>query len=595
MAHSKSDVTFQTLGGRIYLKKEIPGYSISNLATCLPQAYREAFQDPGSPFIFYYAQPGEDGAYSQRITRGEFLDMSLKAAGVIARTGLKPGDRFLNGFGSNNPLDLAFRMGAAITRTTPVTLNWQADTGERAACKASLSGARLMLVDSLLPSGIIESVTACCPEIALYNTGNLDAEPLAEKTSGEERSDDKTEKIIIFTSGTTGEPKGVVLTWENYAVNTATFRQMFSPLREDPMHLLMVNPLHHANSTAMSDWFMREPDAVIHMLPRYATSYWTILCEVAENFSGMIIAPGVSRHFDFLEELSARDVLPESKTRLNAALSRVSFLLGSAPVGPITVGRARHWTCRIPLVRFGSTETCLQVLGTPTHLNEQTILKAFQAGWDRMPSPGYYIGRPHSPHTEVMVVRSAIPGDDGYMEPCAPDEEGYIIARGGNLMLGYLDEPQATREVLRDGWYLGFGDICFFLVNPHDGEADFYWLGRESALVIRGGANYSCEQIANELTKFVQRRYCIEEGMFDLAVVGLRLESEHEDTCCVMIDDSRLGAAVQEEIKATFIKEASGAVSKGSSPQRLCFGSIPRNFKGGVNIRELRKTWMEQE
>ncbi|GAB6280219.1 MAG: hypothetical protein STSR0007_02780 [Thermovirga sp.] len=521
--------------------------------------------------------------------------MSLKAAGLIDRAGLKRGDRFLNGFGSNNPVDLAFRMAAAITGTIPVTLNWQADNGERAAYKATITGAKLLLAEKLLPSEIRKAVTSLCPTIMVFDIDKLETEQFPENPLiNGTQPDDDTEKMIIFTSGTTGDPKGAVLTWGNYDANASTFRQMFSPLRKDPMHLLMINPMHHANSTAMSDWFLREAHAVIHMLPRYTTPYWRILVEVAENAQGLVIAPGVSRHFDFLENLSAQGSLPVEENRLRKALSNVSFLLGSAPVGPTTVDRLRHWTGRLPLVRFGSTETCLQVLGTPTYLNEQEVLEAFRSGWDRKPSPGYYIGRPHAPHTDAVVVKSVTPDDIGYLQLCEPNEEGYLITRGRNLMREYLCNPQATNEVMHNGWYLGFGDICFYLLNQNDGGHDFYWLGRDSALLIRGGANYSCDQIAAELSQFVQKRYGLEEGMFDLAVAGLRLESEHEDTCCVVIDDSKLAPAVRQEIESTFIENAGKAVPKGARPQRLCFGAIPRNFRGGIKIKELKKIWMKQ-
>lgn len=520
--------------------------------------------------------------------------MSLKAAGLISRAGLKPGDRFLNGFASNNPVDLVFRMAAAITGTTPVTLNWQADNGERAAYKAFLTRSRLLLTEKLFSPDIMEAVKYRCPDILIFDIKDLDAQPSPEKIENEAMPGKNTEKIIIFTSGTTGDPKGVVLTHGNYDANAATFRQMFSPLRKDPIQLVMVNPLHHANSTAMSDWFLRETHSVIHMLPRYTTPFWSILAEVSENSRGLVIAPGVSRHFDFLEDLSARNALPVEENRLRKALSKVSFLLGSAPVGPTTVDRLRQWTGHLPLVRFGSTETCLQVLGTPADQNEQDVLDAFESGWDRKPSPGYYIGRPHQPHTDAMVVKSVTPGDIGYMQPCEPNEEGYLIASGGNLMREYLGNPQATNEALRNGWYLGFGDICFFLVNPRDGENDYYWLGRDSALLIRGGANYSCDQIAAELVRFIQKRYDLKDGIFDLAVVGLRLESEHEDTCCVTIDDSSLAPEVRKEIEVTFLEEAEKNVSRGSRPQRLHFGPIPRNFKGGIRIKELKKAWIEQ-
>ena len=117
---------------------------------------------------------------------------------------------------------------------------------------------------------------------------------------------------------------------------------------------------------------------------------------------------------------------------------------------------------------------------------------------------------------------------------------------------------------------------------------DLYWVGRESALLIKGGANYSCEQIAEELAAFVKSRYGLEAGSFDLAVTGLRIDSEHEDSCCVTLDTSKVPEVVREEISMTFLREASGQVSKGYRPDRLRFGPVPRNFKGALDLGELK-------
>lgn len=519
--------------------------------------------------------------------------MSFRAAGVINRLGLKTGDRFLNGFGGNSPVDLAFRMGAAITGVTPVTLNWQADTPERAAFKASLSCSRLMITDPLVPEALIAAVRDLNPSILFYDTLKLEDEPVPCELPKFEGPAPQTEKIVIFTSGTTGDPKGVVLSWDNFETNASALRQMFHHLRRGTMDLVLVNPFHHTNSTALSDWFFREAGAVIHVLPRYTTPYWGILARVAEEAEGLVIAPCVSRHFDFLEELDQRGELPVHADHLRKALSKVSFLMGSSPVGPTTVERVIRWTGHPPLVRFGSTETCLQVLGTPAEMDEISVIKAFRAGWERTPSPGFFVGRPHPPFTDAMVVKSITPGERGFMEPCGQSEEGYFVARGRNIMKGYLKDPGATAGVIREGWYLGFGDIGFRLVNPDDGKDDYYWLGRDSSLVIKGGANYSCDQIAAELNAFLRNRYRLEEGSFDLAVAGLRIESEHDDSCCVMLDVSLLPDNLKKEIANTFLSEASKVVTKGSRPDHLRFGEIPRNFKGAVSIKELKRKWTE--
>lgn len=161
-------------------------------------------------------------------------------------------------------------------------------------------------------------------------------------------------------------------------------------------------------------------------------------------------------------------------------------------------------------------------------------------------------------------------------------------------MKGYLKDEKASTRVLVDGWYLGFRDIGFFLENKADGLRDYYWVERDSALLIRGGANASCEAVASELSRFIHDRYGLAFTEFDLAVVGLRLESEHEDACCVTVElKTPTAEAMRDELQTTFLAEARATVSKGAKPDRLRFGPIPRTFKGSLQIGELKKFWTE--
>ena len=124
----------------------------------LPEPYRIAFEDTDSPFIFYYGDPGRAGISPRKISRGDFLLLTLKATGIFSRLKMQKGERFLNGFGVNSPEDLVFRLAATLSGTTPVTLNWQTDTPERAAYKASVSSARLMLTDGNLDPSLVDAI-----------------------------------------------------------------------------------------------------------------------------------------------------------------------------------------------------------------------------------------------------------------------------------------------------------------------------------------------------------------------------------------------------------------------------------------------------
>ena len=550
--------------------------------------YGAAFADPGEPFLTYHAILPDRSVRAARSTRGEVWSLARRAAHVLRRHGVGRGECFAHYFSGNRPSDLAFRLGATMVGAVPVTVNWQADTPERVAYKLELTESRLVVADG----GV--------PQAALAGRRVFAAEALADEP---ELSDDafcrdldrEATRIIIFTSGTTGQPKGVRLPYRSYATNRATFESFLRIGEGDRFAPLVVNPLHHTNSAAITDWALRRPGTRLHLVERYSTAFWAVLAEVASQGYDRVVVPMVSRHFDFLESLRQEGRLPVPLAELEAAMGRVDFLLGSAPVGPTTVRRLQEHAGRTPLVRFGSTETCLQVMGTPPDLSEEQRLAAFQRGWSHTwrgePQSGYYVGRPHPPHTECRVVRSVTRGAAGYFADCAEGEPGRVITRGDNVMAGYVRDEAATREVLHEGgWYTGLGDVGFWLASEADGGADWYWMSRESALLIRGGANYAYDQINAELRDFVAQRYGLPDEAFDLAVVGLRLASEHEDACCVTLElKSDQAMAKRGELEATFLAEAPRHVSKGARPDRLRVAPVPRNFKGAILVPELKQ------
>ena len=337
---------------------------------------------------------------------------------------------------------------------------------------------------------------------------------------------------------------------------------------------------------------MRRSGTRIHLLPRYATLYWKILVDVAQRKRDLLIAPMVSRHVDFLEELHNRSELPVALDEIKDALSKTDMMIGSAPVGPTTIQRMLEFSNHLPIVRFGSTETCLQVMATPRTLSQEALRKAFEAGWSHSYNDesiiGYYIGRDHSPFTRVKAVKSIDPAHKDYFRTCDIGEPGYLVTQGANIMSHYVGDAEATESVFQEGWYTGLRDVVFALKNESDGELDYYWMTRDSALLIRGGANYSYDQIADELSKVLVEDFNLKKEQFRVAVIGLRVESEHEDSCCVTIQLGPEAADKRPQLEADFIDQARKRVPKGFRPDYVRFADIPTNFKGLVLIPELR-------
>ena len=211
--------------------------------------YLAAFQDGASTFFVEYLSIGADKQLQGTLyTRKAFMKLALKGAGVLVENGLGPGASCVHYFTDNRFEDLVFRLSAVLAGTVPVTVNWQADTVERSLYKVSATSSLVVLVDDGVPKEFLDGVgeKAAVVDAAKALAGD-DSLPLSpESICGETREPDT--RIVIFTSGTTGNPKGVKLSFGSYVCNRATFEQFLDC--EDPATALggvVTNPFHHTN------------------------------------------------------------------------------------------------------------------------------------------------------------------------------------------------------------------------------------------------------------------------------------------------------------------------------------------------------------
>jgi len=556
--------------------------------------YYAAFLDRGRPFISYYSF--QNGQLMERpLSRGDFWDLAYSAATCLDSQGILKGHHILHCFSANSLYDLVFRYAAILVGCVPVTVNWQADSNETIIHKAKITDSRLILYDDDFEERVEQIRPALLPAL-LFKARQIEHYTHDHKFKPVPLSYDD-ERLIVFTSGTTNKPKGVSLSHRSYLATRLTFEQYFAMSEKTGLDLLLVNPLHHTNSSALADWGMRRKGAVIHMVERYTTAFWEILVKTADRKRDLLVTSLVARHIDFLQSLADTSKLPVNLERIKNALNQTDILIGSSPVGPTTVERMLKFSNRLPHIRFGSTETCLQVMATPTKLSRAAILKVFAAGWSHhyegREMIGYYIGREHYPFTRVRVVKAIDPENKDYLHRCALGEPGYMVTQGPNVMTGYLDNAKATAEVMRNGWYTGLRDIAFALRNETDGQLDYYWVSRDSALLIRGGANYSYEQIAAELNNVLVQHCGLEPTQFRLAVIALRYQSEHEDSCCVTIELDDELADRECEVRTQFMERANVMISKGANPDYLRFGKIPYSFKGDISYPQLKQDFLD--
>lgn len=301
--------------------------------------------------------------------------------------------------------------------------------------------------------------------------------------SAEPRDPDDIDQVsfLIYTSGTTGEPKGVRLSCRSMLWVTAACWAPVVGLSESDT-ILAALPLFHSYALNLCVLSVVATGATIHLMERYSTGEAVALLGTGV-FS---LFPGVPTMFHYLTESDNQEALPGIR-KLRACISAGAIL-------PASLGRAFEDKFAVPLLDgYGITETSTMVTMNP-------MSGAKPAGSCGLPLPGL----------AVRIVDPATSRD------CDPDQEGELLVRGPNVMLGYLNKPEETGKALRDGWY-HTGDLA-----RADRNGFLTIAGRIKEIIIRGGQNIA----PAEIEEIVQQI----DGIIDCAVVGL--------------PDSRLGETV---------------------------------------------------
>src|SRR5437588_4403553 len=283
--------------------------------------------------------------------------------------------------------------------------------------------------------------------------------------------------VILYTSGTTGNPKGVVLTHRNLISNAIGGRGLERETRDEETHLAVL-PLAHAFGIIVANvFFLRGLTIVAH--PRFDTT--AVLAAIERHriasFAGV---PAM-----FVALLFTPDAEKYDTSSLQTCVS------GSAPL-PVAIlqGFEQKFGCRI-LEGYGLSEASAALTG-------HTIDMERRAG-----SVGKAL-----PNVEVLVV-------DENDQPVPAGEVGEVIARGPNIMTGYYNMPDETEAALKNGW-LHTGDMGRF-----DEDGYLYIVERKKDLIIRGGFNIYPRDVEEVLSRH--------PAVSEVAVVGIPSERMGEE------------------------------------------------------------------
>lgn len=350
-----------------------------------------------------------------------------------------------------------FRLGA-----TSVPLDLAKDVPARKRYKLKNAGARLLVV---LP-GYAETQRREVPDIQIATTEQLRPDAPDADLEPEWAGDPKCEQhsnIILYTSGTTGQPKGVCITRQSLASNAdGIIRWLGFDARE---RLSLVLPLHHINSTTFSIASLMAGACLI-LNSRYRVSaFWRVIAR--ERATSASIVPTI------MADLLGRT---DEFEREGHDISRLEkIMIGSAPVPPnVACQFVDRFGVRL-VQGYGSTEVSLRVTGVPPELPDDQYRDVLEQN-----AIGVELA-----NNNIRIAGSAGEG-----------EIGEILVRGPVVANGYLNQPKATAEVFCNGWF-HTGDMGYYR-DIH--ARRFYFMhGRKREIIIKGGVNISPIAVENAL------------------------------------------------------------------------------------------------
>ncbi|RJQ51329.1 MAG: long-chain fatty acid--CoA ligase [Nitrospiraceae bacterium] len=366
-----------------------------------------------------------------------------------------------------------------------------------------------------------------------------DFEGIPEIKTGPYQGADDNVAVLLYTSGTTGFPKGAMLTHGNLISNAGACNKVMQLTQNDRIMLFL--PLFHSFSFT-----------VCVILPVYAGAQIILLASV-KPFSKVIKSIFKDRITFFVAVPTVYAILAKKKIPflpglLFRSLIKIRACVSGAAALPEDTLHAFEKRFGVPLIEgYGLTEASPVVAVNP--------LKGVR-------KPGS-VGPP-LPGIEVAVI-----GEAGDM--LSHGEVGELIVRGPNVMKGYFNRKEETEAVLKDGW-LYTGDLA-----KTDGDGYIYVVDRKKDLIIVDGMNV----YPRETEDLVMKHPCVEE----CAMVGIPDGKGSEIT--VLFVRKKENAVVEQEDIRNYMK---GRLAQFKIPRKIVFvESFQKTATGKIKKTELRR------
>ena len=400
-----------------------------------------------------------------------------------------------------------------------------------------------ILIDAS-PRGVIRHSSLPRPATELPWQLVLDKEPLngATQSGPDPIYDPEALMALVYTSGTTGRPKGVVLTHANVLANVH-FLNYWMPYKEGGIYL------HAAPMFHIVDF------PLLFAAPAFGTCQATIPRFSPQDFCQTVQRERVTHTVLVPTMINLLTQYPELNNYDLTSLERIAY--GGSPIAPELIGGVRKVLPHVKLVQgYGSSETGF-LTGLLDHEHTENRLLS--------------CGRP-CPGIDVRVADEA--GNE-----LPPGEHGELVARGANVMRGYWNDSDETNRAFRNGLFRT-GDIGY-----QDADGYFYILDRLKDMIVTGGENV----YSGEVEAVIYRHPAVREA----AVFGIPDPKWGELVmACIVL---KPGHTLSSTDLIAYCRQS---LANYKIPRRVEFSEtdLPKSGSGKILKRVLRERfWTHQE
>jgi long-chain acyl-CoA synthetase len=466
----------------------------------------------------------------ERVTYAQLWDQSRRFAGFLrVEHGIAPGDSVA--LLMPNVIDFPRAYYAVLALGAVVVPVHALLTPEEIAYVLRDSGAALLIAHPMLTAGAEAARIAGVPLLS-GTLGNYAASPAVDIVQRDAGDD----AVVLYTSGTTGKPKGAVLTHLNMVMNATVAAFDLFDVKEDDVLLCALPLFHSFGQTCVMNMGFRS-GSTIAMMPRFdgAAALDLMIRENVTCFAG------VPTMYIALLEAAKHDARRPPLRRLNSGgaslplpvLERVAEVFGV----PIEEGYGLSETSPVATFNQRAIGTKPGTVGTPI--------------WG----------------VDVGIARADA---EDRIDLLPADERGEVVIRGHCVFSRYLNKPEATAAVKMDGWFRT-GDI-----GSLDDDGFLTILDRKKELILRGGFNVYPREVEEALLRH--------PAIAQVAVIGVPHDVHGEEVCAVVILDEDARGIEAEAI----IAWARENMARHKYPRLIEFvESFPLGPSGKILKREL--------